>query len=126
MAQSDAALAAKYLLVDFFGGILAFPVWWYGRGLAAAFRTFAGSARTANRFLGLGVWTKNLFVPMYGERQISGRLISFFMRFVNIIVRGIAFVVWMILAVLVFAAYLLVIPLSVFGIIYHGFGQAFL
>jgi hypothetical protein len=62
---------------------------------------------------------------MYGETSFSGKLISFFMRLVMVIARGFATFIWMLIAILLFALYLVTLPLSVLGILYHGLGMVF-
>jgi len=44
--------------------------------------------------LAIDVWLKNLFVPMYGQYDFTGRLISFFVRFVQIIGRIVIMAIW--------------------------------
>ena len=119
MAQNAAGIATKYFFVDFLGGIILFPVWWYTRGLAMMTKWFLGSVKTGSQWFGLSVWVKNLFVPMYGETTIQGRLISFFMRLVVIIGKSIAVGVWACIAFIAYAAYLLALPLAIIGLIFH-------
>jgi len=66
---------------------------------------------------GLGIWVKNLFVPMYGETSLTGRAISFGVRFVMIIVRGIGVVTLSLLSWIGFVIYVVVLPLSLLGVI---------
>ena len=62
-------LGIKYLFIDLIGGIIRWPFWWYTSGLRYflgwAFRTVAGYGQT----IGVGVWVKNIFVPMYGQND---------------------------------------------------------
>jgi hypothetical protein len=88
---------------------------WFRRTVSDASETFA-----------LGVWMKNLFVPMYGDTEWSGRLISFGIRFVMIFVRGGAVAIWSSFAFVGLVAYVLVLPLAIFGLIYHAVGLIFL
>lgn len=78
--------------------------------------------REASETFALGVWVRNLFIPMYGETEWSGRVISFFVRVAMIAVRGLAVALWSVLALLAFAVYLLVLPIGCAGILYHGLG----
>lgn len=123
MAQNAGALAIQYFFGDIFGGVAKFPVWWYSRGLAHMTKWVTGSMATANRYFGVGVWIKNIFVPMYGDASWQGRIISVFMRLFMILVRGIGLILWTIIALLLFAVYLLVLPLSILGILYHAGGM---
>ncbi len=120
MAQNIALIGIKYFFVDLVGGVLSFPVWWYTRGLKLAARFCFGSIKNQWLGLGLSVWLKNLFVPMYGETAISGRIISFFMRIAVLIGKGVLFIIWSIVMVLLFVVYLLVLPFVVLNIIYHA------
>ncbi|HOX96861.1 MAG TPA: hypothetical protein PL066_00695 [bacterium] len=74
--------------------LLYFPIWWYTRGFVRFAKAFGNSLRYKWQELGVGVWIKNLFVPMFGVHDISGRLISFFMRLVNIIGRFLYFLLF--------------------------------
>lgn len=121
----QSALVLKHLLADLIREILFLPIWWYTIGLARMVVWCGQSVKGAAQTTGLSIWAKNLFVPMYGETSVSGKLISFFMRLIMVIARGIATCVWMIVVVLLFVAYLVVFPLSILGILYHGLGMVF-
>ncbi|MDD4412394.1 MAG: hypothetical protein PHR00_01990 [Patescibacteria group bacterium] len=88
------------IILEWLVEIIFFPLWWYSKG----FLWFAGGLMRylGDEFTGLaiGVWLKNLFVPMYGQRDIAGFLISFFIRLVQVIFRSIF---WLLLAIVVFA-----------------------
>ncbi|MBI2552719.1 hypothetical protein HYW17_05470 [Candidatus Uhrbacteria bacterium] len=77
-------------VVDF----LYTPIWWYSRGLWKQLKGVAGSFVARQDALAIDVWLKNLFVPMYGQYDIVGRLISFFMRLAQIVGRAIALIIW--------------------------------
>ncbi len=70
------------------------PIWWYGRGLLKQFQGVGGSLASRYEAFAIDVWAKNLLVPMYGQYDVGGRIISFFVRLVQIIGRGIALVIW--------------------------------
>jgi len=70
------------------------PLWWYQDGLQKMFHWWAYMMRRGNARLGVKLWIRNIFAPMFGQRDWQGRLVSFFMRVVNIIGRGIAYVAW--------------------------------
>lgn len=88
------------------------PVWWYSRGLWRQLRGAAGSFVGKQRDLAIDVWLKNLLVPMYGQYDMVGRLISFFMRLVQIIGRAIVLLIWAGLLVMWLIAWVL-IPVGV-------------
>lgn len=96
------------ILLDF----LYFPLWWYSVGLG---RTLAGVGRwLGERFmvLGLGVWLKNLFTPMYGQSDFMGKVISFFIRLFQIFFRSIVMFFFLILAFLA-VLFWLALPVAV-------------
>lgn len=86
-------LLIQTVLLRLFLHAVQFPVWWYSRGLiyiAQQLQSFVGQA---NATLGPGLWLKHIFVPMFGQRDLQGRLMSIFMRVVNIVIRSIALLV---------------------------------
>lgn len=96
-------------LVDFF----YFPLWWYGAGLVGFLRGLGRFLRDRESLLGLSVWLKNIFVPMYGQRDIGGRIISFVMRLIQVIFRSLALIFWCLMAILAFLFWL-ALPLILF------------
>jgi len=107
------------IILQILGEILYFPVWWYSVG-------FLRAAKSALRFwqgqeasLGFSVWVKNILVPMYGQRDIASRMISFIMRLVQIIFRGIILLFWLGLVILVLIIWL-VFPILLFlGLVFQ-------
>ena len=119
MLQSSAVLALKFVVVDLVGSVVFFPVWWYTRGMV---RMAAYCGRTvANTYVnfGIGIWIKNLFTPMFGQRDITGRLISFFMRLMAILYYS---VVLLCLSVVMLLLFLVWLALPVF-VGYEFFNQ---
>ncbi len=53
-----------------------------------------------------GLWLKNIFVPMFGQYDWQGRLVSFFMRLVQVVVRSVALVFWLIACLVLFVLWL--------------------
>lgn len=101
---------------------LFWPVWWYSSGLSQTILWLVNSARESVKFFGLNVWVKNLFVPMYGDESIAGKLISFGVRSAVIVVRGFGVVGWFVVTVLLFFFYVLVLPLILLGFFSHLIG----
>ncbi|MBU0646206.1 hypothetical protein KJ611_01865 [Patescibacteria group bacterium] len=124
MAQNAGILAIKYFFGDLLGGIIAFPIWWYTFGLQIMLSWLGRALKTVNQYTAVSVWIKNLFVPMYGETGLAGRVISFFIRLFMILARGLAFVLLSICVFAFFAFYLAILPLAIIGIIYHLGGLA--
>lgn len=86
-----------------------FPWWWYTRGLARVGRWMRRTLRGWERAVGLRLWAKNLFVPMFGQTDWQGRIISFFMRLAVLMGRLLQ-VLFGALAVLVIAITYLILP----------------
>lgn len=124
MQERTGVRALKFIAADLIGDFGYFPVWWETHGVARQAKKSLARVRGSWIRLGLGVWLKNLFVPMYGQYDLSGRLVSFFMRFFQIILRSIAFIIlfalnatavllWIVapIAVVVMIMYALGVPL---------------
>ena len=87
-------IIAQRLLFETLLDIFYFPLWWYSGGLKHAFLWCIDVLKSGNNTLAPGLWLKNIAVPMYGQYDWQGRLISFFMRLVQVIFRGLALMVW--------------------------------
>lgn len=114
--MSSFGLGLKYFFVDLLGGILRWPFWWYSKGLVLALANARGTIENYAKSIALGVWIKNIFVPMYGTRDWQSRLISIFMRTVQIVGRSIALCVWVFVVSLLFFIYL-TLPVLTFGML---------
>lgn len=101
------------------GGFFVFPAWWYTKGLRW-FGSFCkdlfskGAAR-----LGVGVWVKNLFVPMFGQHDWVGRLISLLVRLGQIVIRSVLSAAWLVVCALLIVAWVIVPPIALIGIIFE-------
>jgi hypothetical protein len=96
-------LALEFLL-DFF----YFPIWWYTVGAGRAGLYCWHLFQDGNIRLAPGLWLKNIFVPMFGQSDFQGRLISFFMRLVNVIGRSLVLVMWFFLVLFLFLLWLII------------------
>lgn len=114
------ALAFQKVVIEAILDIFYFPVWWYSGGLVKAGRWCLGFLYGGVEMFAPGVWIKNVFVPMYGQYDWEGRIISFFMRVFQVIVRTVAMVIWLWVSMTIFFAYLL-IPLFIINGFYNGF-----
>lgn len=96
-------------------------VWWYTTGLVNLIHQIRDQVKSFSRSLYLPTLTKYLFVPMYGYTDIWSRMISFSVRFVQLVIITIATAVY-----LVFKCVLLVVwigvPLVVVGNILYQIG----
>lgn len=104
----------RLLFVDFLGSFAWFPFWWYTIG----FRRFAFWCRLQLQYrmrqYSFRVWMRNFFVPMYGQYDWTGRLVSFFMRGVVLIGRGIAFFIEAVVYLFALLIWLFLPPIAFF------------
>jgi len=89
-------LILKNLAFDF----AYFPLWWYTRGFYGLVLGAIDFIIRKERSLSLLVWTRNLFVPMYGQHDVAGFLISFIVRLTQIIFRSFVMLFWLYLSLL--------------------------
>ena len=87
--------------------LLYVPFWWYTAGLAWFGQKVLSFINNKRRSLNIGVWVRYLFVPMYGEKDTIGRLISFFIRFFQIIFRTFALAFYLLISFLVLLVWLI-------------------
>lgn len=95
-------LVLQRMILEFVLDILYFPIWWYSRGLFLAFNFCLNWIKDANLILSPALWLKNIFVPMFGQWDWQGRIMSFFMRLANVIIRTIMLWIWILVVLVVF------------------------
>lgn len=83
---------------ELFWDIVKFPLWWYSRGLLKMVLRMRGFLRDKERSLAFFVWLKNIFRPMYGQNDIAGFLISFLVRSVQVVFRGVILSFWLLIS----------------------------
>lgn len=98
------------------------PVWWYSKGLWRAFIDFRRRVRYANEYSGFVLWLTNLFVPMFGQYDTAGRIISFFARLFQVIGRFIIFSFLFLVGLVFFAAYILLPVIAVWRLVFLQIG----
>ncbi len=89
------------LFIDALLHVLLLPLWWYTVGLTRFAKKVFSWFRLGNEYLVPLLWWGHLFVPMFGAVQWQERLISFFMRLVNALIRTFLLAVWAVILVLV-------------------------
>ncbi|MDD5109594.1 MAG: hypothetical protein PHI63_00055 [Patescibacteria group bacterium] len=114
MTRSVVLSSLKYFSLDLVGKVLYWPLWWYTVGFQKLMTITAGNVLEEEHQLGVVLWWKNLFVPMYGQYDWQGRIISFFMRLVIGIARIALLVVWFAFSLTVIVAWVLVLPLAAY------------
>jgi hypothetical protein len=114
-----AGVIERSVTVEIILDILKFPLWWYTAGLWLMLQWSGRTVSGYARFFAIEVWIKNIFVPMFGQYDWQSRIISVFMRIVQIIGRSIALFIVMVLALLVVLIYLFG-PVALVGLaLYH-------
>jgi len=99
--------------------VVYFPLWWYSVGFGRLVRDVWNFWRDQEKVLGFSVWAKNIFVPMYGQSDWAGRLISFLVRLVQVIFRGLALFIWLIICLVIILFWLALPPLLIFAFIFQ-------
>ena len=117
--KANSLTTSSKLIVQVFWDFLYFPLWWYSVGWARFGNFLRGFVLWQEASLGFSVWLKNLFRPMYGQRDFTGRLISFFIRLTQIIFRGFMLLVVTAIALVLFFCWALLPAGIVYGIIYQ-------
>ncbi len=100
------------LISGIVGLILYFPVWWYSIGFYRFAKRIFLFWKEQAYALAVLIWIKNIFVPMYGQGDFVGRLISFGVRLVQIIVRSIILLIWLMFC-LILILFWLALPLLI-------------
>lgn len=113
-------LVFQRIIFQFLLDILYFPLWWYSGGLRRVVIGLYHLLQDANATLAPGLWVRHVFTPMYGQTDIQGRLMSFFMRVVNIIGRFFALVFSLSMLVVLLVLWL-VLPIGIVFMIVHVF-----
>lgn len=117
--QNIVFLAFKILAYDSIKDIIRFPVWWYSHGLKMVWHIFTNSLRSGEEYLGVSIWIKNIWRPMYGQYDVTGRIISVLVRIVQIIIRTALFTIWIVVSFFVILFWILFPLLAVSQIVYQ-------
>jgi len=112
MAKISGKKVLSLVLIDEIKVIFYFPTWWYSKGLLKVLKGCGTFIKDFEQTLGLMIWVKNLFVPMFGQRDIAGRLISFGLRLFQIFWKSIVLIMIMGIA-FIFIIFWLLLPIFV-------------
>jgi len=112
MPKASSPKILSLFLLDEIKEILYFPVWWYSTGLLKVLKGSWGFVKDFEETLAFWIWVKNLFVPMFGQRDIAGRLISIGLRLFQIFWKSIVLLIIIGLA-FSFIIFWLVLPLAI-------------
>ncbi|MFH1235872.1 MAG: hypothetical protein V1685_02950 [Parcubacteria group bacterium] len=126
MPENIFASAARYLVVEILWDIVYFPIWWYSKGLVGVGRYCLSSASFhLQRRLALGIWLRSMLKPMFGDYTKEGRIISFFMRIIVMVWKLVVAVVWLVILLVLFFAWVCLPLLIIYFIAYQVFGVSF-
>ena len=112
-------LVIQRMVLELVLDLVYFPLWWYTAGTKKAAITCYHLLQDGNMRMAPGLWLKNIFAPMYGQTDWRGRLTSFFVRSANIVLRGFALLVWLIVVVMIFLLWL-VFPVFVVYMLFQS------
>ncbi|MFH1427783.1 MAG: hypothetical protein ABIG60_04635 [Patescibacteria group bacterium] len=107
------------IIADITRDIIYFPLWWYSRGLVQLIRILKDFLASRQKSLALLIWVKNIHRPMYGQFDWQGMLISFFVRLVQIIIRSIIMLFWLIFTLAIFIFWIFLPIFVIYQIIYQ-------
>lgn len=123
--MQTAAKGAGGVVNELIGDAVRFPLWWYTTGMVYTVTSLLNSVRYYARSLGIAVWIRNIFVPMYGQYDWQSRIISVFMRSAQIVFRGFGVCIWVCIATIAFVAYVALPIVSVAFLLFHLTGGVF-
>lgn len=119
------SLAILFRLIgNFFLDVVSAPVWWYSQGIVWILQKLGMSINEHARNAALGLWVRNIFVPMYGQYDAWGRIVSFVVRLANIIGRGIWVLIWIVVCIGVFLVWIF-LPAAALYFFMLGFIELF-
>ncbi len=110
-------LILQRLTLEFVLDFLYAPIWWYTKGAKRAILFSAHMVAEGNAQFAPGLWLVNIFVPMFGQYDWQGRLVSFFVRLMNVIFRSILLLIWIVFSLLMFCVWLIVPAFVVYMLI---------
>ena len=121
MTKNNFYTYAPKIVLKFIWEIIYFPLWWYTVGLFRLLKGVRSFLHDRQVNLGVGVWLKNIFTPMYGQRDFISRLISFIVRLFQVIFRGLAWLLWLALCLIAILVWLLLPALVVYMLVVQLF-----
>jgi hypothetical protein len=99
--------------------ILYFPIWWYTEGAFKILKKISREIKEFAHSLNLGILFKYLFKPMYGLTDVWSRIISFMVRIVHFCILGSLALIWILVLIIFFLAWLALPIFIVYNILYQ-------
>lgn len=119
MINNNVGLYSGKLILEIIKDLLFFPVWWYSYGVFDLIKKLKEFLKNKQKSLALFVWIKNIFVPMYGQYDFAGHIISFLVRLFQIIFRSVFMLFWISLALFIVLFWLFLPFLVIYEIIFQ-------
>lgn len=110
-------IVLQRITLEFIIDLFYFPIWWYTKGARRSLLFCIYLFQDGNVYLAPGLWFKNIFVPMFGQTDWQGRLMSVFMRMVNVISRSIGLFIWFFAMVILFFVWLFLPAIVIYMLI---------
>lgn len=110
----------KFIFIDLIGDFLYWPIWWYTSGLKTRIVAAGEQIKLTWRALGLGLWLKSMFKPMYADKSFTGRAISLVMRIIILVWKLLWMLLWTLIVILVLLLWIIA-PLAVIYMLYRQF-----
>jgi len=110
--RSIVLAVARYLLLDLVGDLLYWPIWWYTVGLKSMLVKRRQALWEMSEILALRLLVLNIFQPMYAQYDREGRIISFFIRIIILLFRGIIFLFFVLLQIVILIVWI-VLPVII-------------
>jgi len=121
MLSNNFILYSGKIATELFISIAFFPLWWYSRGLFLYLKRIFIFLDNRQKSLALAVWIKNIFTPMYGQEDWQGRIISVFIRLIQIFFRSLIMLFWVIVSLSFVLFWVILPPFVLFQIFFQFF-----
>ena len=119
MLQHNFLTYSGKIIISIILEIVYFPIWWYSVGFYRLLKNTWNLFCNQEKSLGFLVWAKNILVPMYGQIDWAGRLISFLVRLVQVICRGFVLFVWLLVCLVIIIFWLVLPPFLLLALIFQ-------
>lgn len=121
MAKLTSSAYSFDIFTEIAKNIFFAPLWWYSVGLIRLTRRLSIFISNREKSLALFVWIKNIFTPMYGQRDFQGIIISVFIRIFQIIFRLIVITLYLSVVIAIFWLWALAPIFIIYQIIWQIF-----